>query len=77
MIDISIIIPTYNSLNLLQKSLNSIIDQKDIKLEVIVVDDSTNSIIFNYLKKINSDKVKYYKNISKKGAVNNLSLIHI
>lgn len=71
MIDISIIIPTYNNLDLFKKSLRSVINQQNVKTEVIIVDDSTNSEINDYLKKINSDKIQYYRNIPSKGAVRN------
>ena len=71
MIDISIIIPTYNNLGLLKKSLLSVINQQNVKIEIIIVDDSTNSEINDYLKKINSDKIQYYRNIPSKGAVRN------
>ena len=71
MIDISIIIPAYNSLDLFKKALFSVINQQNIIIEVIVVDDSTNSEINDYVKKLNSDKIQYYRNIARKGPVYN------
>jgi len=70
MIDLSIIIPTYNNLQLLKNSLKSVVKQQNISFEIIIVDDSTNSEIFDFLK-TQSTHIKYYKNSPKKGAVRN------
>ena len=71
MIDISIVIPTYDNLNLLKKALFSVINQQNIEIEVIIVDDSTNSEIFDFVRKLNSDRIRYRRNIPSKGAVRN------
>ena len=71
MIDISIIIPAYNNLDLLKQSLMSVLKQKNIELEVIVVDDSKSLKIENFIEKLNSPKIKYFKNNTNNGAVNN------
>ena len=45
---ISIIIPTYNNLELFKRAYNSVISQDEKDVEVIVVDDSSTNDIQNY-----------------------------
>lgn len=71
MIDISIVIPSYNNLDLLKQSLFSVLYQKNIELEIIIVDDSTTNTIKKFIEKLNSQKIKFFKNNPSKGAVNN------
>lgn len=69
--DITIVIPTYNNLELFKQALSSVLNQKGLIIEIVVVDDSTNNKIENYLIKNASSKIIYKKNHPKKGAVNN------
>jgi glycosyltransferase involved in cell wall biosynthesis len=71
MVDISIVIPTYNNLNLFKQCLASILEQKGVLMEIIVVDDSSSAIIGNYIKKLGDNRIKYFQNIPRKGAVKN------
>ena len=41
MYDISIIIPLYNCENYINQAIDSIIDQNDVKTEIIVVNDGS------------------------------------
>ena len=66
---VSIIIPTYNNLELLRNALSYIQAQTYRDYEIIVVDDSTNNDISNYL--LNCRDVRYYHNIPSLGAVRN------
>lgn len=71
MIDFSIIIPAYNSLVLMQRALNSVISQKMISFELIVVDDSDNNDIEYFITKLEDPRIKYHHNIPRLGAVKN------
>jgi len=60
---ITIILPTYNRISTLKHTLESIFNQSFKYFEVIVIDDSSTNIIYNYLLKHGYlDKVLYYKN---------------
>jgi GT2 family glycosyltransferase len=65
---ISIIIVTYNSIDLIQDCIDSIFQFNDIqslKIEVIVVDNSdeaTSVLLFNFIKKLYGDKIILIKN---------------
>jgi glycosyltransferase involved in cell wall biosynthesis len=48
---LSIIIPVYNEKNTVEKILNKIHDLKDIKKEIIVIDDASYDGSFNISKK--------------------------
>lgn len=67
----SVIIPTYNSLSLLKRALNSVLTQKDVDFEVIVVDDSTNGNIEIYLRDLKEQRIVYIHNQPSLGAVQN------
>jgi glycosyltransferase involved in cell wall biosynthesis len=71
MLDFSIIIPTYNNLDLLKRALASVLYQKDVNFEIIIVDDSNNDKIEIYLEKLQSTLIKYKKNTPCRGAVFN------
>lgn len=66
---VSIIIPTYCNLVLLQQALNGIKSQRCSEYEVIVVDDSPNDEISNYVR--NDHNLRYYHNKPSLGAVKN------
>ncbi|MCZ6133070.1 glycosyltransferase family 2 protein [Campylobacter ureolyticus] len=56
---VSIVIPTYNRLELFKKALNSALMQKYDNFEIIISDDSTNDEVKNYCIEL----TKAYKNI--------------
>lgn len=66
---ISIVVPTYNSLSLLKKVLSCLSNQTTKNYEIIVVDDSSNNEIEDYLQ--TKTAVRYYHNRPALGAVNN------
>ena len=68
---VSVIIPTYNDVNLLSKALDSVINQKKIELEIIIVDDSVNNDIENYLKNKSDKRIRYFHNHQGIGTVKN------
>ena len=65
---ISIIIPTYNNLELFKRAYDSVISQDEKDVEVIVVDDSTTNDIQNYCLNL---PVRYHHNSPPLGAVKN------
>lgn len=67
----SIIIPTYNNLDLFQQALNSVIEQDYTDYEIIIMDDSTNNDIQSYVKSLNHPMARYYHNEPSLGAVKN------
>lgn len=60
--DISFIIPAYNAVNTIEKTIDSIINQADslLKYEIIVIDDGSTDDLKHTLKKYGRE-VKYYR----------------
>ena len=52
MIDMSIIISTYNRSENIKQTISSILNQKVNPLEIIIIDDSTNNLIKQYINKL-------------------------
>ena len=61
MINVSIIIPTYNSAYTLRKTLKSIFDQTYQKFEVIIIDSYSTDNTLNIVNEFNSKKIKVIK----------------
>ena len=59
---ISVIIPTYNSLSTLTKTLQSIFAQNIKGIEVIIIDDSLDNKIKHHIVSLNNSFIKYHKN---------------
>lgn len=68
---ISICIPTYEAkgmgVELLSNNINSILNQTYENYEIIISDHSINDEIKNYVNELNSDKIKYLKNVDNVG----------
>ncbi|OCY73479.1 hypothetical protein BFR88_08355 [Acinetobacter pittii] len=65
---ISVVIPTYNRAHLIKESLQSVLDQTVLPLEIIVVDDFSTDNTEEVVKYLNSPLIKYFKNQRTKGA---------
>jgi len=68
--DVSVIIGTFNRANLLDRCLKSVFSQKEIDLEVIVVNDASTDNTYEIVKKYidqYSDKLIYINNKENKG----------
>lgn len=65
---ISVVIPTYNRAHLIKESLQSVLDQTILPLEIIVVDDFSTDNTEEVVKSLNSPLIKYFKNQRTKGA---------
>jgi glycosyltransferase involved in cell wall biosynthesis len=74
MIDFSIVIPTFNNIELLKIALDSVIHQKTISYEVIVVDDSTTDEIEIFMQDVKIANIHYKRNIPSLGAVKNWNM---
>ena len=59
-IDITVIIPMYNSEKYIEKAITSIIHQEEhgLNYEIIIIDDFSNDNSCEVVKKINNDKIK-------------------
>ena len=67
----SIVIPTYNNLELLQRALASALQQQGVEMEVIVTDDSSTSDIADYIASLDDCRLRYCHNQPGLGAVRN------
>lgn len=67
----SVIIPTYNNLELFSRALDSVLCQNEQSFEVIVVDDSPTDLISIFVKSLSNSRIRYYHNRPSKGAVPN------
>ncbi|MFW9879369.1 MAG: glycosyltransferase family 2 protein [Candidatus Thorarchaeota archaeon] len=71
MVDISIIIPTYNRASFLMQAIESVLVQTYQSFEILIVDDfskdNTKTIVQNYATRFGDQKIKYIKNVKKKG----------
>jgi glycosyltransferase involved in cell wall biosynthesis len=67
----SIVIPTFNSLELLRRALSSALQQQGVAMEVIVTDDSTTTDIADYVASLGDERLRYFRNQPSLGAVKN------
>lgn len=65
---ISIIIPTYNRADTIEKSIKSILSQSCSDFELIVVDDNSSDNTEAVIRKIKDVRIKYIKHEKNKGA---------
>lgn len=64
---VSVIIPTYNRDNTLQRAINSVLSQSYEYLELIIVDDNSNDNTESIVKNIKDARVRYIKNETNQG----------
>ena len=63
----SVIIPTFNRLELLKRAIDSVLNQSFQEFEIIVVDDYSSDGTWEWLKTVNNPKIKSYKNHTNRG----------
>jgi len=64
---ISIIVPTHNKKNVLKKTLQNILQQTYLNIEIIVVDDASTDNTKQAIEKIQSKKINYFYNKKQMG----------
>lgn len=67
---VSVIIPTHNRADILPRAINSVLSQSYTNYEIIVVDDGSVDNTQEFLLKFKSDKLRFLKNETSKGACN-------
>lgn len=68
---VSIVIPTYNSLDSLRRTLDSVLIQNFQDYEIIITDDSKNDKIKDFVEQFNFPRIKYNKNKPSLGSPEN------
>ena len=69
---ISVCIPTYENPIFFERTLKSVINQKDCEFEIVVTDDSTTDAVSKVVKRYLADHpIRYFRNDVRLGAVNN------
>ncbi|OUW11135.1 MAG: hypothetical protein CBD26_03020 [Candidatus Pelagibacter sp. TMED166] len=59
---ISVIIPTFNRVDLLKNAINSVLTQTYSNIEIIVIDDNSNDNTESLIKNLNDNRINYIKN---------------
>ncbi len=57
----SVIIPTYNMLKFLKKSINSVLKQSYKNYEIIIIDNFSSDSTEDYVRNLRNKKIRYYK----------------
>lgn len=58
-IDVSVVIPTYNRPELLQRAIISALAQKDVNIEILVCEDGESAIVANIISKFHDKRIKH------------------
>ena len=69
-IKISVILPTFNRGNLIEKSIKSVLNQTFNNIEILIIDDGSNDNTKDIIKNIDDKRIKYIKLVKNKGACN-------
>jgi glycosyltransferase involved in cell wall biosynthesis len=76
--DVSVVIPTHNRCALVGRTLQSVLAQRDVSLEVLLVDDGSSDGTFEFLRQCPDPRVHVYRHESARGvsAARNTGLEH-
>jgi len=66
--NVSVILPTYNRASLLPKSIESVLPQSYLNLELIIVDDGSTDCTADLVNKINDSRISYIRHNQNLGA---------
>lgn len=72
---VSICIPTYNRVKLLERTLRSALAQTYANLEIIISDNSDNFISRDLVSSFNDARIRYFKNETNIGFINNIDKV--
>ena len=72
----TIVIPTYNNLDLFKSAYSSVCKQDFKDYEIVVVDDSDDSSIEDYVSSLNNPNLIYRHHVPSTGAVNNGIMVY-
>ncbi|MCC4831104.1 glycosyltransferase family 2 protein [Shewanella sp. 10N.7] len=64
---VSVIIPTYNRVDLLKKALDSVLNQNYQHIEVVIVDDASTDNTLNFCNSLDDVRISYHRFDSSKG----------
>lgn len=65
--DVSVVVPTRNRLNLLKRTLAGVLAQRDVLVEVLVVDEASEDETWNYLSAIADSRVRPFRHPTAQG----------
>lgn len=68
---VSICIPAYNNRDVIEKTIDSILNQTYTNIELVIVDDNSKDDTYEILKKIDDDRVRVLRNEQNLGMVGN------
>ena len=68
---VSICIPAYNNRDVIEKTIDSILNQTYTNIELVIVDDNSKDDTYEILKKIDDDRVRILRNEQNLGMVGN------
>ncbi|MBN1250745.1 MAG: glycosyltransferase [Bacteroidales bacterium] len=72
---ISVILPVFNGIKYLEKSVYSVINQDFNDFEFLICDDFSNDGSYEYLKSLNSSKIKLFRNSENIGLFPTLNIL--
>jgi glycosyltransferase involved in cell wall biosynthesis len=75
MLPISIILPVYNGVRYLEKSVTSVLNQQFSNFEFLVIDDCSTDGSWEYLQSLHDKRITLYRNESNRGLFYNLNFL--
>jgi len=72
---ISVILPVYNGMKYLQKSVDSVLNQAMTDFEFLILDDCSTDGSWEWLEQLNDDRIQLYRNKQNSGLFYNLNLL--
>lgn len=64
---VSVIIPTYNRMGTLERSIESVLKQTYVDFELLIIDDGSNDGTEEYVCGLQDERIRYYRNESNMG----------
>ncbi len=72
---IAVVLPVYNGMNFLEKSVKSVLEQSYSDFEFIIADDNSQDGSYEYLQEIKDSRIKLFRNTPNKGLFPNLNFL--